>query len=100
MRLFACTFLSPAHQAACDRLAMLLTEAHGRLVRPIPALSAHVTYAFIGHLDATLLPRAIEVLQSAAATLDTVDVDIDAPAVLFAKREARLVHAPITAGAP
>ena len=100
MRLFACTFLSPAHRAACDRLAVRLTEAHGRLVRPIPALSAHVTYAFLAHLDAALLPRAIELLRSAAATLGAVEVTIDAPAVLFAKREARLVHAPVGMGAP
>ena len=100
MRLFACTFLSPAHQSACDRLAMRLTEAHGRIVRPIPVLSAHVTYAFAAHLDTALLARAIEVLRSATAGIAATDVTIDAPAVLFGGREARLVHAPITTGAP
>lgn len=99
MRLFACTFLSPAHQSTCDRLATRLAEAHGRLVRPIPALSAHVTYAFVAHLDPALLPRAIEVLEKAVAAIAGVDVTIDAPAVLFAGREARLVHAPVTTGA-
>lgn len=99
MRLFACSFLSPAHRAACDRLAMRLTEAHGRLVRPVPALSAHVTYAFLAHLDDGMVARAIEVLRSAAAELIAVDVTIDAPSVLFAGREARLVHAPVTSGA-
>jgi 2'-5' RNA ligase len=79
---------------------MRLADAHSRLVRPIPALSAHVTYALLAHLDPGLLPRAIEVLRSVAATIDVVDVTIDPAAVLFGGREARLVHAPVAAGAP
>jgi 2'-5' RNA ligase len=98
MRLFACTLLGSAERAFYDAAVGRLIERHGRLLRPIPDDSAHVTYAFIAHLDDERLPVAVEALESAACRLAPVQVTISDPKVVFAGREARLIDAPIADG--
>jgi 2'-5' RNA ligase len=93
MRLFACTFLGSADRAFYDAMIRRLAGTHGRLLRPIPAESAHVTYAFIAHLDDVRVPVAVEALGEAAGRLEPVPLTIGAPQVLFGGREARLIHA-------
>jgi 2'-5' RNA ligase len=98
MRLFVCTFLASADRAFYDATVRGLVDLHGRLLRPIPNQSAHVTYAFIAHLDDERLPVAVEALACAAGRIEPAHVTIDAPEVLFAGREARLIEAPIADG--
>jgi len=95
MRLFACTLLDSADRAAYDAMIGRLADTYGRLLRPIPAESAHVTYAFIAHLDDARVPVAIDALEAAVGRLEPVPVTIGAPHVLFGGREARLIHAPV-----
>lgn len=98
MRLFACSFLGSADRAFYDATVGRLVEQHGRLLRPIPAQSAHVTYAFIAHVDDDRLPVAIEALKSAVGRLEPARVTVGYPEVLLAGREARLIEAPIVDG--
>jgi 2'-5' RNA ligase len=98
MRLFACTLLGSSDRAFYDATVGRLVELHGRLIRPIPAQSAHVTYAFIAHLDGERLPVAVEALESAARRQEPARVTIGDPEVRFAGREARLIDAPIVEG--
>jgi 2'-5' RNA ligase len=98
MRLFACTLLGSSDRAFYDATVGQLVELHGRLIRPIPSQSAHVTYAFIAHLDSERLAVAVEALESAAARLEPARVTIGDPEVRFAGREARLIDAPIVDG--
>jgi 2'-5' RNA ligase len=98
MRLFACTLLGSADRASYDAMIERLVDAFGRLIRPIPAESAHVTYAFIAHLDDERLPVAVEALRSAAGRLEPAAVTIGHPEVRLAGREARLIEAPIVDG--
>jgi 2'-5' RNA ligase len=99
MRLFACTLLGSDDGARYDSVVRRLVELHGRLLRPIPARSAHVTYAFIAHLEARWLPATVEALESAAGRLEPASVAFGNPEVGIAGREARLIHAPIADGA-
>jgi 2'-5' RNA ligase len=99
MRLFACTLLGSADRAFYDAAVGRLAERHGRLLRPIPNDSAHVTYAFIARLDDERLPVAVEALEATAGRLAPAQVAIGDPKVLFAGREARLIEAPIVDGA-
>jgi 2'-5' RNA ligase len=98
MRLFACTLLGSTDRAFYDDVVRRLVDQHGRLIRPIPHESAHVTYAFIAHLDARRLPAAVEALEFAAGRQEPASVAIGDPEVRFAGREARLIDAPIVDG--
>jgi len=98
MRLFACSFLGSDDRAFYDATVRRLVDMHGRLLRPIPTQSAHVTYAFIAHLDDERLPVAVEALGAAAGRLEPPRVTIGDPEVRFAGRDARLVEAPIIDG--
>ncbi len=98
MRLFACSLLGSEDRAFYDATVRRLVDLHGRLLRPIPNQSAHVTYAFIAHLDDELLPVGVEALGAAAGRLEPQQVTIGDPEVLFAGRDARLVEAPIVSG--
>jgi 2'-5' RNA ligase len=98
MRLFACSVLGSDDRAFYDATVRRLVDLHGRLLRPIPSQSAHVTYAFIAHLDDERLPVAVEALGAAAGRLEPPRVTIGDPEVLFAGRDARLVEAPIIDG--
>jgi 2'-5' RNA ligase len=100
MRLFACSFLEIEDRAFYDAMVRRLVDVHGRLLRPIPTQSAHVTYAFIAHLDQDRLPVAVEALGSAAERLEPAQVTFGDPEVLCLGREARLIDAPIVDGAP
>lgn len=98
MRLFACSLLGSDDRAFYDATIRRLVEMHGRLLRRIPNESAHVTYAFIAHLDDGRLPVAVEALGAAAERLEPPRVTIGDPEVLFAGRDARLIEAPIVNG--
>ena len=98
MRLFACSLLDPDHRAAYDRLVSELLAGHGPRARPIPADSAHITYAFIARLDEAAVPRAAEAIRAATSRLEPFDVTLGVPTVSGAGRDARLIHAAIEEG--
>jgi len=98
MRLFACTLLGSAERAFYDAAIRRLVDLYGRLLRPVPSESAHVTYAFIAHLDDERLPVALDALRSAASRLEPTAVTIGHPQVVFAGREARLIDIRIVDG--
>lgn len=99
MRLFACSLLGTSQRAFYDAAVAQLVERHPDRLRAIPRDSAHVTYSFLGHLPSPSLSTAVDALRSAAAATPPVAVTIGIPEVLFAGREARLIHAPIIDGA-
>jgi 2'-5' RNA ligase len=99
MRLFVCSLLQPANQDFYDRRVAELVCATGGRLRPIPQNSAHITYAFLGETDPTLVDDIRAVLESVAVHYTPTAIRLGPPAVLFARSQPRLVCAHVIHGA-
>lgn len=98
MRVFVCTMLPPALQERCASVIAVLGPASGGRLRPVPAASAHLTYAFIGALPDDGLDDLVAVMQESARRHGSLAVRLGPPAILHAGAEARLVHLPTERG--
>jgi 2'-5' RNA ligase len=99
LRLFVCTWLDAANQAFFGRqVADLVATSRGTL-RAVPRDSAHITYSFLGHVDDGALLHIVEVVRAVTARQPPFAIELGPPSILYARTDARLVHAPIvTAG--
>lgn len=99
MRLFACTFLSPANQAFYGRQIADSIEASGGMLRGIPEDSAHITYAFLQRADDRALREAVAAVTAVGSSRKPIAIRLGAPSILFARADARLVYVSIVHGA-
>lgn len=98
MRLFICTLLDDENQAFYGERMASLIGRHSELLRPIPAASAHITFAFMNAIPDTGLPGVSSACAEAAANLGSFRAELGLPFVLYTGSEARLVCAPVNAG--
>jgi 2'-5' RNA ligase len=99
VRLFIATLLSDANQRHYADHVRHLLQHHDALLRPVPDDSAHITYAFGGHVPAASFDELTRLVDEIAAGAAAFDVTLGTPHVLFAGREARLLCADVTDGA-
>jgi 2'-5' RNA ligase len=99
MRLFVCSFLGDDAQEFYRRHFVEAIAASGGVLRSIPPGSAHVTYAFMGHVSAASLSPMADVLAAVAARQEAIAIRLGPPAIQYARAEARLVYAPVIEGA-
>jgi 2'-5' RNA ligase len=90
MRLFTCTYLSVDNQAFYDEHVARLVGASQGLLRPIPQLSAHLTYAFLPSVSETEYERIVEAI-GAIEHPAPIAIRLGHPTVLYARKQARLV---------
>jgi 2'-5' RNA ligase len=98
MRLFVGSHLSAALADSYQRQIGALVSTHRDILRPIPARSAHVTYAFLGTIPDHFVPAIVASLSFVAARAPAVSIHMSLPVVLFGGSEARLICAPIDIG--
>jgi 2'-5' RNA ligase len=99
MRLFVCSLLQSANQDFYDRRVADLVGATGGRLRPIPQGSAHITYAFLGETDPTLVGAIRAAVESVAAHYTSTAIRLGPAAILFARSEPRLVCTHVIHGA-
>lgn len=100
MRLFVCSFLGEDAQTFYERLLADPIATSGGLLRNIPPRSAHITYAFMASVDEHGLGEIVEAVSASVTQHDPIAIQLDTPRIQYARREARLVYAPVNAGAP
>lgn len=98
MRAFLATFLSVANRDLADAFGAWAKDATGGAVRTVPRRSAHVTHVFLGDIDDALAAEVAGDLTRLMASETPLDFELGAPEILRARREPRLVLAPVTAG--
>jgi 2'-5' RNA ligase len=100
MRLFVCSHVSAPVADSYDRQIGALIRAHPGRLRPVPPGSAHVTFAFLGTIPDHFVPAVVACVTPAAVRTHTaMPIHMSFPVVLFGASEARLICAPIDAGA-
>jgi 2'-5' RNA ligase len=99
MRLFVCSLLGDDAQEFYRRhFAEPIAMSRG-LLRGIPQASAHITYAFMGDVPDTSPSLIADALATVAARHDAIPIRLGPPEIQYARREARLVYAPLIEGA-
>jgi RNA 2',3'-cyclic 3'-phosphodiesterase len=99
MRLFVCSFLGDDAQEFYRRHFAEPIAASGGVLRSIPPRSAHITYAFMGDVADESFAEIVEAVGSVAAGHEPIAIRLGAPAIEYARAEARLVYAPLIEGA-
>jgi len=99
MRVFFCTFLSARNQETSDGAVNRLVAASAGLLRPVPRGTVHVTYAFIPDVGEDAVMAMLSAVSRQTGQRSPFEMILGEPSILYAGREARLVHAPIAAGA-
>ena len=99
MRLFLATFLNPSNQAFYHRVGRELVERHAKVLRAIPADSAHVTYAFIPELHETLVGQLLTAISETTRAWRAFDVELGPPHVVQSAGKPRLICADLVRGA-
>jgi 2'-5' RNA ligase len=99
MRLFTCTYLSDDNQSFYDQhVARLVNASHG-LLRPIPRLSAHLTYAFMPAVSETEYERIVAAMDAIEHPVP-IPIGLGHPIVIYARKQPRLVCAEVLSGEP
>ena len=99
MRLFTCTLLSDDNQEFYDRYVTRLVGASGGLLRPIPRLSAHLTYAFLPAVGETEYERIVAAIDAIEHPVP-IPIRLGHPTVVYARKQPRLVCLEVLSGEP
>jgi 2'-5' RNA ligase len=93
MRVFVCSLLTAEQQAFYGTHIGTLVAAHCQLLRGIPPATAHLTYAFLPHVEN--IDDVVDAVREATANARALPIVLGRPAILFGGSEARLIYAPV-----
>jgi 2'-5' RNA ligase len=98
VRLFLASWLGADNQSCYGQLAARLAGAR-REVRPVPAGSVHLTYAFIADVDETGADAIARAAATTAAAHAAFVIGLGRAKVFWQRRTPRLVEVPVVSGA-
>ena len=98
VRVFIGTFLGDANQGYYRDLAAPWSRRFPGSIRPVPADTVHVTYAFLPQVDEPRMATLVTVVAEGARACDPFGVVLEQPGVLWSGRVPRLIEATIASG--
>ncbi len=98
MRLFVAGMVPAALASSWETQIQRLVEKTGRVVRPVPAGSAHLTLAFLGDVDESAVAAIAAAMRTAAAMQAPLELTFSPPSVLMVRREPRAIIVPARTG--